>query len=321
MKWLLALFLGLASPAFASAGNDAGGGGNAVVCRDSSGRITSAESLDLFEAQVLHRWRVPISQENAILQTKRFIALLRLLNPRYQFFSVVEQIVGRGRVLEPEYKLEPIADAFPFIGKKGCAIEQLARYLSTDELLIDGEIWAALDETNKAALYLHELLYQGLRRSGAVNSLRARRIVGYLMADIPDRLSVEPPKEEKIAYNCQDNYNSFRTRFWVTLTETAETTELNANAYFSILNDRALVGRTSDSRVDYDRMFTQPRVGDVFVFTVAGPFERKTWVRLTVAKKTKDGILFNYEDDGKVGLEDQPLREQEKIQVLCQKVW
>ncbi|MGZ3693190.1 MAG: hypothetical protein ACXWQO_03230, partial [Bdellovibrionota bacterium] len=48
------------TPAFAEAkvflkatGNDAGGGGNAIVCRNPQGQISSAEVLDLFEARVM----------------------------------------------------------------------------------------------------------------------------------------------------------------------------------------------------------------------------------------------------------------------------
>lgn len=50
-------------------------------------------------------------------------------------------------------------------------------------ILVDGEIWSKLSETDRAALVLHEAVYALNRNMGAVDSRRSRHMVGRLMDD------------------------------------------------------------------------------------------------------------------------------------------
>lgn len=314
MKCFLILLLGLPHFAFAALGNDAGGGGNAVVCRDHEGKISSAEVLDLFEARLLHQWKVPLSSESAENQARKIADRLGVINRYYSIHTVLEKIMANARVLPPEYRLEPIEDSFPVIGVKGCRIEQLARYLSSDELLIDGEIWASLNETNKAALYLHETLYWDLRRVGASSSLRARRIVGYLMNDFPVHPPIAP--SEKLDLFCSDNGYAFSTAFGVVFSTDAIGNR-NATLYFYGLDGRPLVELSSAHLIEGWNSFANPRLGEGFGFDIRSGFERETYAELTVLEKSKNGLVFQFNFEPNVKSEDQPSREMSRVKVHC----
>ncbi len=314
MKWWLVLFWGLPNFALAALGNDGGGGGNAVVCRDQAGQITSAEVLDLFEARVLHRWQIPSSPEAAEDQAIRMANRLGDINKYYIIHTSLHSILGKARVLPPEYSLEPVNDSFPVIGVKGCKIEQLARYLSSDELLIDGEIWAKLDETNKAALYLHETLYWRLRAAGATNSLRARRIVGYLMNDFSLRAPVVPA--EKVNLFCSDNGYAFSTAFGVVLSTDAIGNQ-NATLYFYGLDGRPLVDLTTAHVIEGQEYFTHPKMGQGFGFTLRSGFEREARGELKVVRATHDHLEFEFSFDPNTKAEDQPVSQESKVRVSC----
>jgi len=66
--------------------------------------------------------------------------------------------------------------------KKGCPREQLANLTYDYDILIDKEIWDALPETDKAALYIHEIIYQYFRDYlDDKDSRRAILFTGYLI--------------------------------------------------------------------------------------------------------------------------------------------
>lgn len=168
-------------------GVDSSGGGNAVVCRNTKGRIKSAEVLDLFEARVLYGLTIPKTAETSVDLAERHIGFAGHLNPLYfmELERDFQRVVKNAKVLPPDIGLRPIDDSFSPALPKNCAIEQLAAYQINNELYIDGEIWQALDETNRAALYIHESIYKAMRSFGAKNSVRSRKITGYLLSGFP----------------------------------------------------------------------------------------------------------------------------------------
>jgi hypothetical protein len=163
------------------AGSWSSGGANAVVCRTSEGDIRSAELLDLYvwrelehvqaksdtrpfgiqaieisEAIARGSWSGPIGQgrkEGVLIEeTRRLLSILNLVGPG---------LLGS-------------ADSNHFVvPPRGCEIVPLARYqIASDRLYVNREIWQNLDETNRAALMVHEALYVTLRYSGERNSDR-----------------------------------------------------------------------------------------------------------------------------------------------------
>ena len=218
-------------------GNDAGGGGNAVVCRNTKGKITSAETLDLFEARVLDHLTV---QDSSLDPYHRAIAdSLKLINLNPDKLrgldGYVVYVASVAEMLPPDIGLEPIDDAFPIVNKKGCKIEQLARYLEGEKLLIDSEIWSALDKKSQAALYFHEGLYRVLRDWGATTSKRTRKILGLIMSD-GDKSIIPVVSQENALFHCYDTFSKGKIDF--TLVQLTESTYL---AYFSVLNSEPLI--------------------------------------------------------------------------------
>lgn len=167
------------------AGVKEGGGGNAMVCRAADQSIVSAQILDLFEARVLYGLATPAANPTpAITQAQAMISRLVELNKfaTLQLQGIFDHVSKNARMLPTEITLNPIDDSFSPITQKGCAIEQLAAYMPDGNLYINSDIWQTLDETNRAALYVHESVYKMMRDRGATDSVRSRKLVGYLFS-------------------------------------------------------------------------------------------------------------------------------------------
>jgi hypothetical protein len=170
---------GLPGPDSVENGGVDGGGGKAVVCRGGDGKITHAETLDLYEARTMYGYTPQVlstpmeKQARAALQ--RVPATSRAVLAYY-----VDLVLKNMKVLSTGAGLLPIDDSLESIFPKGCAAEQLANYRADQSILVDGEIWDALNETERAALVLHEALYALNRLVKATDSRQTRHAVGRL---------------------------------------------------------------------------------------------------------------------------------------------
>ena len=168
----------------AFAGGISGGGGRSVVCRDSkTGAITSAQLLDLYEGTVQYGYTIKSSTAPKDAQLNIALELISAgrdtdyKNGLTGFSNLVSQEM---RLLPDGTGLQPIDDSYEVIIPKDCKVEQLANFMDDRNLLlVDGSIWAALSETNKAALITHEALYKYLRLFGETNSIRTRQAVAF----------------------------------------------------------------------------------------------------------------------------------------------
>ncbi|MDB2447379.1 hypothetical protein N9W79_02005 [bacterium] len=185
--------------AFGAGGID-GGGGNAVVCRDNTQKIYSATLLDIYEWQVLEG----IEPEPFPEQSYESLALSAAYKVSKGLMDDIDESSGgEGQVVKKLWelfkskrlinsKLLPNQDSGHFILPQGCEIEPLARYqVRTDKLYINKEIWEALDETNKAALMVHESLYYFNRLFGEQNSDRVRKAVAKAFSGVEFRYYLE----------------------------------------------------------------------------------------------------------------------------------
>lgn len=174
--------------AFAEGGGMVGNGGNAVVCNDSSGKMISAELLDLYEGRVLYGLKYT---ESAIDHLQQAITLALKIDTSMGTKNVdggrnftaddVIAINKRARMLPSGTGLTPVNDSFHFIVPKNCSIIQVATYRNNDEVFIDSDIWSLLTETNKAGLLLHEALYHQLRYGADQTSVRTRKAVSLII--------------------------------------------------------------------------------------------------------------------------------------------
>jgi hypothetical protein len=183
-SFLFILFFG--ANAFAGAGTVDGGGGKAIVCRDPNNKIIRAQTFDLFEGAAFYNLNLtdssdPLDQQIARLEVKM---LKTMDQPEFQLIPRVERARSILRVLQPGIKLSIVDDAAILAAPTNCTIEQLAHYVDETLLLVDGEIWDALDNTNKAALIAHEAVYDMERvDDSATDSRRSRKFVAYLFSD------------------------------------------------------------------------------------------------------------------------------------------
>lgn len=244
IKSILVLTLLTLSPSlFATPrlGGISDGGGNAVVCRNQSGEITSAEVLDLYEAKNMYA-RMPQvdstldhlsiallvadrinkgdyhSAQTGIVTTKKFgepeVRYFSMPREKREPFlgSLVEQIHRGMIILPPGVALNPVEDFDLTIIPKDCKIEQAAIYRdSNSQIYVVGDIWEKLDSVNKAALLLHEAVYLMLRWEGETSSNRTRVAVGLGFANYAFPSVLEGvPKTRVMTCNSKDKYLDWR---------------------------------------------------------------------------------------------------------------
>jgi len=169
-----------------------GNGGNAVVCKNRSGKITSAESFDLYEGRILKNLSY---KESSISPLKQAIDLANKIsdaigttNSAENFASEVEDTFKTFRFLPAGAGLKPIDDGAEVIVPKDCMKVQTANRQDWKTTLIDSDVWEAMSNTQKGALILHEAIYRYLQKSLVASlpvekdSSRARRLVAYLFS-------------------------------------------------------------------------------------------------------------------------------------------
>ena len=163
------------------AGDKLGNGGDAVVCRNSTGQIISSELLDYYEAREIRKINIDTGPANDSVDTKLNLVLSQLKRfdvPRAeQYKKYLDLFAMESKILDAD--LVDIPDSEHVSVPKNCRIEQAAIF---KEPIIEGdpkyfiskEIWDALDATNRAGLILHEVIYRTFKEDGAVNSIKAR---------------------------------------------------------------------------------------------------------------------------------------------------
>lgn len=192
----------------ASGGVDSGGG-KSIVCRNPEGKISSATLLDLFEGKYLFK-REPLSNQDKFEdQFQAAAARIRDANTNayvtyLRYLGVDGMQMFRSTIFLPkDIKLEPTDDAVQVIVPIGCKVEQAAAFNTRlDRLILDSEIWESFDETNRAALLLHEVLYDNLRRKADErDSFYTRQVVSFVMS-LPQLPKVDNGVPDS-AYFCQ----------------------------------------------------------------------------------------------------------------------
>lgn len=166
---------------FSNAGKESGGG-NAVVCKNPQGQLISAEVFDLWEGRSLHGYFPSISPDDYKMQARAMAQKLKTATVYENFFlTETERIINEVRFLSPDAELVPIRDGDSIIKPKNCDVFQTAVYQPNGRVYFDSNIWNLLNETNRAALITHEVLYAFLRSADrAEKSDRARQYVSYL---------------------------------------------------------------------------------------------------------------------------------------------
>lgn len=217
---------------FGYAGGMEGGGGNSVVCRNAQGRMISAELYDLFEGRSLYGYLPKLSTEDFRTQTRKMAEKLYKATGHEFFIDETERVLKEFRLLHPDAQLMPIDDNHSIIKPTNCDIFQTAVYRPNKRVYFDSNIWALLNESNRAALVSHEVIYAFMRSSDkAQNSVRARQYVAFLYSgqEFTDKWSPGEESYEVCQTNRQDPHNTPDTPF------TAFYTALNPDGSWKIL--------------------------------------------------------------------------------------
>ncbi|WP_413293528.1 hypothetical protein ACLSU7_00320 [Bdellovibrio sp. HCB185ZH] len=176
-----------------------GGGGKSVVCRNSKGQITSAQTLDLFEAKNVYNLKLIQFKGSAEEISAKVQAKLKdSIGSGYDYNPFYARVNRIMKFVPPSAVIKPIDDAAEVVLPKNCQLEQLAHYVDDETLLVSQEIWNHLSNAEKAALISHEAVYRVDRAFGAKDSRRARRIVAHLFSDFTlEEVSGDMPKGAK----------------------------------------------------------------------------------------------------------------------------
>jgi len=177
----LTLLVSIAS--FSSfAGNEggvSGGGGNAFVCSDANGNITSVELVDMYEGRIGKDVKyIPLSGN----MNDDFKLLAEKIHPgdlRQQdsLFFDYEMLKSHLIDLPSDAELYETNDVMLTFKPKNCKLQPIINFFSRQRILIDRELYNKLDYRNQLALHLHEVIYLHEREGGIKDSRYARQIV------------------------------------------------------------------------------------------------------------------------------------------------
>lgn len=181
-----------------------GGGGNALLCQE-NGKVT-AELLDLYEARALGV-KLELGGKTEMLDIIDYtLNRLSKVSPlRAAVYSAMARdLLSKDTQWISNKQMPVIDDVNLSTIPQDCLLVQVAvqRPLSQKNLpnaktyIIDAELFNLLDETSKAALVLHEVLYREARHSNVPNSIFTRELVGLMMS--PQILNYNTQKLNKL---------------------------------------------------------------------------------------------------------------------------
>lgn len=185
---ILTIITFLVAGQLVKAGQEVGNGGYSVVCRDKNMKITEAHILDLFEAENIGL-TIRYTKDEVEVQLKNLIDKLdENSGVGFEISKQLKLVKQKAKFIKKKTVGMPLtSDAFPKLKQKGCEYEQLATYYTNNDenfLLIDSEIYDAISKTDRAALWMHEVLYKMNREfNNATDSLKTRELVGHLVSD------------------------------------------------------------------------------------------------------------------------------------------
>jgi hypothetical protein len=215
------ILLGATGQAHTGPGSD--GGDKAIVCRSSKGKITRAETLDLFEARNLYNLKVSPIKKSATVDEIVSAVEKKLEhsveNSEVELFPEINKVRILMHLVKPEAVLNDVDDAgavgAPNKLGKNCKREQLANYTSEQDLFVNEEIWKKLDNKNKAALILHEGIYKYERYYGAKDSRRSRKVVAYAMSPFSfEDIHAQIPETAQLCESDKERFYLWSTGAW-----------------------------------------------------------------------------------------------------------
>ncbi len=178
-----------------------GNGGDVLVCRDSANAITSVELLDLYDAGT-KGWGISITNDLPIKDYKEIFLKNLSLYDNYHAQQIRKhwnKFTKKNIAYLSNSKLTDIPDSGHLHFPNGCVVEQLVIQKKPtrvgDKLFtISKDLWVHMDNLNKAATRLHEIIFYYLLESK--KEYKDSNDVRYLTSlTVSDSLSLLTPKE------------------------------------------------------------------------------------------------------------------------------
>ncbi|MNS77111.1 hypothetical protein D3C72_1106850 [compost metagenome] len=183
----------ISSSAFAGLvdGHDRGNGGDALVCKNAQGQITSAHFFDLYEATEKFGMTL-VPPKGATLEEKVLSLIDRVssVDPiRAKLMKLWYKTFNKESSLKPGITLVDVPDTGDAFWPKECELAQLVVQTDLDlplnpyRYLFSKDIWQLLDDNNKAATIVHELLWREARVAKHRTSAAIRYFNGLFLSD------------------------------------------------------------------------------------------------------------------------------------------
>lgn len=175
-----------------SMGGETGNGGGALVCRNATtGAIEKVEVLDLYEARVIRNLVLDMGPADLAFEQKieNVLAKLAKVSPlrAAQYTAMYKRFFDEA-VMIPDANLKYIDDAANVVVPVGCTKEQASimqnpEFPGDPRYTMSKNLWDKMDNNSKAALVLHEIIYQEGLSEGQNNSKPTRFLVGKLTSN------------------------------------------------------------------------------------------------------------------------------------------
>lgn len=192
---LLTVLVLTSSMAFGA--NRVGNGGNVALCENGEGQIQKIMLLDFFEKDGFDfAFKAPPGDHEAILKNR--LQILARLAPK-----LGAQYLKRSTTINAEWgvrdgiKIKDVGDSLHAVEPEGkdCAVKQIAvrtpDKIDGKSFIVNKKYWGKLDETNRAGLKAHEIVYEHLSKLGESDSRKSRRIVALMFSDRFDKMTGE----------------------------------------------------------------------------------------------------------------------------------
>ena len=178
-------------------GNEVGNGGSAVVCRDTASAITSIEPLDTYEAREIFQLTIDLGVSGMTWKARAEAVVERLARfepyRRDKYRKLLDEFEANAS-FKGGIDLATLPDADYLFIPAGCKTEQVIisnppQTAVKKRFLVNQILWNALNEEGRAALVLHEIVYDEALEAGQTNAVNARKFNGQLIssgfADMP----------------------------------------------------------------------------------------------------------------------------------------
>ena len=188
MKILLSsLLLLLSLEVFSKEG---GNGGTVILCKQNAKQ--KAELSDYYEARTLNQINIDLGEKNLSVDEKVEIVFKRIdkLSPsRSKLYREWYKHFGKEQLLLDKQNFPTLSDTGGIIVPNGCKLEQIIiqktpSFPSFKRYLTNADLWNLLDNTQKAGLILHEIIYREAIEYGIDSSVPVRYLNSLLSSNL-----------------------------------------------------------------------------------------------------------------------------------------